>query len=129
MALTTKTKAPNQETECGTCGARVAFYRFGGMAQMYPHFYCDTCSNLFFSRAHHDLARRLPQDASLLERLADSLPSCPCGGRFRPGTNPKCPSCEAELKHRLDPVSRLSDPFAVLLAGASLCSMGDEDAV
>ncbi len=83
---------------------------------MYPHFYCDTCSNLFFSGAHHELVRRLPHDVSLLDRLARSLPSCPCGGRFRPGANPKCPSCDGELKHQLDPIARLSDPFAVLLS-------------
>ncbi len=109
-------------TQCGSCNAPAHFYRFGGMAQMHPHFYCDTCSNVYFSRAHHDLVRDAPTDTSLLAELAESLPACPCGGRFRPGANPKCPTCEGDMKHRLDPLARLSDPFVVLLAGASLCS-------
>ena len=121
MDLETIQKAPSQETQCGSCKTPVRFYRFGGMSELYPHFYCDSCSNLFFSEAHHARVLNAPPDASLLESVAATLPACPCGGRFRPGENPKCPNCGVELKHQLDPVARLTDPFGVLLSNASLC--------
>ena len=92
---------------------------------MYPHFYCDRCSNAFFSRAQHERVDRATVDTETLTALEAELPSCPCGGRFRPGANPKCPACSAEVGHRHDLVSRLTDPFLVLVEGSALFGPGE----
>ena len=61
----------------------------------------------------------------LLNHIAETLPACPCGGHFMPGTNPKCPSCGFEFANSADPVSRLTDPQVILINGA--CLFGDPE--
>jgi len=118
-------RRPTQETACPSCEEMIPFYRFGGMSEMYPHFYCDACSNVYFSRAHHAALVEGRADAAMLQKIGSELPRCPCGGQFRPGANPKCPACRAELPHRLDAEARLLDPFAVLVDGAVVCQVSD----
>ncbi|MCM3876034.1 MAG: hypothetical protein NEA02_06390 [Thermoanaerobaculia bacterium] len=96
----------------------VRYYYFSGMGDVSPHFYCDSCSNVFFRQSDRDRIRERQPSAELLEAIAQTLPGCPCGGRFVPGANPKCPHCHREIPHRADPVSRLDDPYAILLEGA-----------
>jgi hypothetical protein len=58
----------------------------------------------------------------ILDRIAEDLPICPCGGRFMPGTNPKCIHCSAEFAHQHDPVQRLHDPHMIVVDGACVFS-------
>ena len=116
----TSTHAPTASTPCPGCGKGIAHYRFSSMGDMAPHFYCDRCSNLFFRQSDADRLRTEPVGEELLRRIAATLPECPCGGHFRPGENPKCPHCGSAIPNRLDPVQRLTDPFAVIVEGAAL---------
>lgn len=54
----------------------------------------------------------------VVQRIAVTLPSCPCGGHFRPGANPKCPTCGTEFAHQHDVVRRLTDPQLIAMHGA-----------
>ena len=91
------------------------------MGGVYPHFYCDTCSNVYHNYKHKDLLLERGESAALLEEIQNELPECPCGGRFRAGANPRCPSCGAEMPHQASPLERLGDPCAIQLEGAVLC--------
>lgn len=87
------------------------------MSQAFPHFYCDRCSNVI----HRDKDQQLVWDKAtqeLLEAIAADLPACPCGGRFRPGSNPKCAHCGKDLQHQSDSVTRLHDPHMIAVDGA-----------
>ena len=89
------------------------------MSDCWPHFYCDTCSNAFYRAEDKDLAWN-ERNETVVKTLAETLPFCPCGGRFRPGANPKCPSCRADFSHQHDPVQRLTDPCVIVMDGACL---------
>ncbi len=112
---------------CPHCNAKIGFYKFSGMGDMAPHFYCDRCSNVFFDRRHRDLVRTGPLSKQVQTRIADDLPACPCGGRFQPGANPKCPTCRRELPHTGPPELRLQDPFAIVVEGAHLVTPEDDE--
>ena len=60
------------------------------------------------------------QSQELLDEIASMLPSCPCGGQFRPDQFPKCPHCQHEFREKKDPIWRMGDPNAILVEGASL---------
>ena len=94
------------------------------MSDCCPHFYCDRCSNAIQREADKKLIWD-EQSSELLARIAASLPACPCGGRFIPGANPKCPKCRAEFKHQDEPVRRLVDPHVILVDGAAF--FGDRE--
>ena len=112
--------APTASTPCPGCAKGISHYRFSSMGGMAPHFYCDRCSNVFFRESDADRLRIEPAGEALVGRIAATLPGCPCGGHFRPGANPKCPHCGWAIPNRLDPVQRLTDPFAILVEGAVL---------
>lgn len=105
---------------CPNCSEAIRYYHFGSMGDVAPHFYCSRCSNVYFRQSDHNLIRAEPPSEPLLNRIAAALPVCPCGGRFAPGENPKCPHCGSAIPHQLDPVQRLTDPYAVLVEGAVL---------
>ena len=90
------------------------------MGDLAPHFYCDTCSNVFFSESFRALLYEQKASSRLLAQIEESLPDCPCGGHFRSGANPKCPHCHHEIAHKRNAVERLDDPYAIVLEGASL---------
>ncbi|MGR9099767.1 MAG: hypothetical protein ACU826_04295 [Gammaproteobacteria bacterium] len=106
--------------KCPSCKRLTPVWRSSGMSENFPHFYCDTCSNAIHREADKALVYRSETSPDLLETIAASLPQCPCGGRFKPGANPKCPHCRAEYVHRSAPVKRLEDPNLILLDGACL---------
>ena len=113
------------EFQCPGCQTQTWAWRSSGMSASYPHFYCDRCSNAILRASDQDLLHAEADRAALLEQIAATLPACPCGGRFRPGTNPKCPHCGFEFTHSGDPVQRLTDPHVILIHGA--CLFGDPD--
>ena len=118
---------PNHTLACPHCGREIRCYRFSGMADLAPHFFCDTCSNLYFDEAQRALLYRRKATRRLLREMAASLPDCPCGGRFRPEADPRCPGCGRELEGDPDPLQRLTQPGAVLLAGARMVTPVPED--
>lgn len=123
--FTTYTREPTDELDCPNCRKSVRFYAFSGMGDMAPHFYCDLCSNVYFSEAQRDQLHERGASAELLEELEALLPRCPCGGQFRPNTSPKCPRCGYELSHQDSAIDRLTDPYAILVVGASVISAND----
>ena len=109
---------------CPACGYVARAWKSSGMSECRPHFYCDHCSNAIFREEDQSLSWN-EQNAEVLATIASTLPSCPCGGRFVPGANPKCPRCGAAFTHQADPVKRLSDPHVILLDGA--CFFGQSE--
>jgi hypothetical protein len=105
---------------CPSCHRLTAAWQSSGMSESFPHFYCDTCSNVIHRESDKDLVYRAEATQELLDTIAGSLPDCPCGGHFKPGANPKCPHCNAEYAHQWDPVERLLVPHMILLDGACL---------
>ena len=115
-----ESRTPTNEIRCKKCKRVIRYYLYSGMGDVAPHFYCDSCSNVFFRESDNHLLHTQGPTESLLNQLAASLPECPCGGRFRPGMNPKCPHCKFELVHQATAVDRLSDPYAIQLENSSL---------
>lgn len=116
------TQEPVASIPCPHCGLEIRYYHYSGMGEAAPHFYCNTCSNLYFNPRHRDLLYGREPSMELLKLIEQELPSCPCGGRFVPGSNPKCPHCGREVEHDSDPVERLSDPYAIQVEGARFIS-------
>jgi len=87
------------------------------MSQMYPHFYCSDCSNAIHREKDQCLVRN-DQSLEILQVIASSLPDCECSGKFVPGANPKCPTCQHEFRHQSSQLQRLSDPHIILIDGA-----------
>ena len=110
---------------CTTCRDVTKAWRSSGMSDSCPHFYCSKCSNVILRAEDRDLLRRRSPSPELVQEFAASLPACPCGGRFTPGANPKCRACGSELPHQSDPVTRLTDPFMIVLDGACVLT-GEE---
>lgn len=112
-----------REAKCPHCRASNLAYVMSGMSDSCPHFYCDRCSNVILRESDRDLLRTEQASEELLNKIASTLPHCPCGGRFAPNANPKCRKCGGEFKHQSDAVSRLADPFMICAEGA--CVFGD----
>jgi hypothetical protein len=109
------------DMKCPRCGKLTPAWRSSGMSQSFPHFYCDRCSNVI----HRDADQQLVWEKAtqeLLDKVAAALPECLCGGRFRPGANPKCQHCGAEMPHQADAVQRLHDPHMIVVDGACVFS-------
>lgn len=110
-----KMKCPNPK-----CGKETPAWQSSGMSDSCPHFFCDTCSNVIHREQDHALLYEHEANQELLEQIAATLPNCPCGGRFVPGANPKCPSCKTEYAHQWDAVKRLNVAFMPILDGSCL---------
>lgn len=90
-------------------------------------FYCTQCNNVYWSQSLKDkysgasqfeACQKLQNEG--LASIAASLPTCSCGGQFKPGANPKCPHCHHEFKHQDNPIERLADPHVILQNQACL---------
>ena len=106
--------------KCPECARLTPAWQSSGMSESFPHFYCDTCSSVLHRESDKELVYSAEPTQELLNRIAQILPACMCGGQFRPGANPKCPHCRAEYAHEWDPVKRLTLPFMILLDGSFL---------
>ena len=111
---------------CPSCQQATWAWRSSGLSQCCPHFYCDRCSNVIVRESDQLLSWNVPASMEIVQRIAASLPAYPCGGRFTPGADPKCPVCATPFKHPADIVKRLSDPNMIVLDGA--CAFGDRRA-
>lgn len=92
------------------------------MSDACPHFYCDWCSNVILREADRELVYNKEPSQELIDRIAATLPQCPCGGQFRPGANPKCRYCGSECPNSWDVVQRLHDPNMIVADGACVFS-------
>lgn len=115
----------NGTMRCRYCFHAVKAFRSSGMSEAFPHFYCNQCSNAIHrdtdnSLVYYVASSELSMD--LVNTIAATLPDCPCGGRFTPGANPKCPICCTEFKHQNDVVKRLTDYHVIVINGACLFS-------
>jgi hypothetical protein len=108
--------------KCPSCSLVTPAWRSSGMSDCAPHFYCNRCSNVIHRKADK-MASWERQDEEVLNHIAATLPECPCGGRFEPGADPKCPHCGTEFKNPTSAVERLKDLFMIVLHGA--CCFGD----
>lgn len=109
------------DMKCPRCERLTPAWRSSGMSDACPHFYCDRCSNVILREADRELAYN-NASREVLDKIAATLPSCPCGGRFRPGTNPKCRYCGSEMPNSWDVVQRLHDPNMIVIDGACVFS-------
>lgn len=108
---------------CPNCNLTIDFIRYSGMSNSYPHFYCDTCSNVFLLETYQmklpELSEKDTFDyAALLNEIVNVLPTCECGGKFTPGADPKCPHCQFEIKHQDPIIERLTDPYMIVTRGS-----------
>ena len=120
--METRTLDPSSSTPCPKCDATIRFYRFGGMGNVCPHFYCDLCSNVFHRESDFELIYGREPSPELLTQIAATLPLCPCGGRFSADSSPKCPACGHQIQHQSSPERRLFDPHAIVIENALYCT-------
>ncbi len=113
----TKRKYPYKET-CPICNYDFRFMRYSGMSLSYPHFYCDSCSNVILRKSDFEKVMRNDISEDLLRDIVQSLPKCSCGGKFSSGNNPKCPHCKNEIRHQDTAINRLTDPYLIVMEGA-----------
>lgn len=85
---------------CDSCGAEFGYYLVHNGFNDSLHVYCDSCG----STAIADLAgveARLPslpgRVTPITPDMEGLLQTCSCGGRFRRGAAPRCPSCREPL--------------------------------
>ena len=92
------------------------------MSECFPHFYCGKCSNVIWRTQDQKLVTEKGASEATLKEILDTLPYCSYGGCFEAGANPKCPSCGFEFEHQQTLVERLTDPYVILLQGATFKS-------
>lgn len=90
------------------------------MGEIFPHFYCDRCSNVYFNEKNRELIYKNNKSKELLEFIEKNLPHCCCDGKFTPYSGPKCPHCNHLLVQIVDPIARLDEPHAIVIDGAYL---------
>ena len=108
------------EGNCPFCNLKFRYMRYSGMSQLFPHFYCNTCSSVIHRKSDFDKVMRQGESEELLLEISKSLPNCPCGGQFSSGSNFKCPHCKKEISNLYSNVSRLTDPFMILIKDAKI---------
>lgn len=106
--------------KCPACTRLTPAWQSSGMSESFPHFYCDTCSNVINRQRDKDQVYTQTPTPELLKYIVDTLPDCPCGGHFKADTNPKCPHCRADYSHHWDAVKRLTLGQMILIDGATL---------
>ena len=109
-------------TKCPKCAAAIECWVTSGMSECYPHFYCNTCSNVLWREQDHDVIR--PDQVDVIQAMPAiiaSLPQCKCGGQFTLDAGPKCPACGYEFKQQTANLElRATEPHAILIAGAEM---------
>lgn len=111
------------DIKCPACNRLTPAWRSSGMSECFPHFFCDTCSNVI----HREEDKHLvwyEKSQKLLDQIAKTLPDCSCGGRFSPGCGPKCKHCGEEIPVVSDPVAYLHNPNMIITDGA--CAFSDK---
>ena len=109
--------------QCPKCSTTSLAWQSSGMSACEPHFYCNECSNavVMDSCKKYTWDQEVEINEELLNKICKLLPSCPCGGKFTAGCNPKCPKCKTDFSHQSSPIKRLTDPHVILINGACMC--------
>ena len=87
--------------DCEHCGRfyRYSLWNAGFSNNCYA--YCDQCGMLAIFDNANPMVAALPRGAVENEEIDESwepfLRRCPCGGRFRKGASPRCPTCNEPL--------------------------------
>ena len=87
--------------DCEHCGR---FYRYSLWHSGFgdnSYAYCDECGLLALLNYSNEYVASLPPPADRFGEIEESwepfLQVCPCGGHFRKGASPRCPSCREKL--------------------------------
>lgn len=92
------------------------------MSECFPHFFCDTCSNVI----HRESDKRLvwnEKSQEILDEIAKTLPKCSCGGQFSPNCGPKCKHCNTQIPVVRNAIEYLHNPNMIVADGA--CTFSD----
>ena len=87
--------------DCEHCGRiyRYSLWHSGFGDNSYA--YCDQCGALALLNYSNPEVAMLPKLSSQFQEIDESweayLRPCPCGGRFRKGSSPRCPFCNEPL--------------------------------
>lgn len=103
---------------CQKCKGIIYYNCYDSFANLYPHFYCNTCSNVLWREEDYKKVQKNALSTKLLITINTSLPNCPCGGRFQIDANPKCPNCHVEIIHKIDFLDRLKDANVLVIEKA-----------
>ena len=109
--------------QCPGCAARIEYWRTSGMSECYPHFYCNTCSNILWRKRDYTILRDEKTDVrTAILQIVKTLPKCKCGGNFTLEAEPKCPFCGRELlgRQQISLELRAEEPHALLTEGAEM---------
>ena len=88
--------------DCEHCGR---FYRYSLWHSGFgdnSYAYCDECGMLALLNYSNESVAALPSPVDKFGEIEESwepfLQACPCGGHFRKGASPRCPSCRFYVK-------------------------------
>lgn len=109
------------DVQCPNCNGLTPAWRSSGMSNCFPHFFCDTCSNVIHRESDQLLVWN-NKSQELLDQIAKTLPSCTCGGRFAPKCGPKCRYCKSEIHIVRDAIDYLHNPNMIVVDGACVFS-------
>lgn len=109
------------EIKCPKCRGLTPAWRSSGMSDQFPHFFCNTCSNVIHRESDQLLVWN-DKSQAILDQIAETLPNCTCGGRFAPKCGPKCMHCKSEIPVVADPIAYLHNPNLIVIDGACVFS-------
>ena len=110
------------DLKCPNCSGLTPAWRSSGMSECFPHFFCDTCSNVI----HRESDKRLvwsEKSQEILDAISKTLPTCSCGGQFSPNCGPKCKHCNTQIPVVRNAVEYLHNPNMIAADGA--CAFSD----
>ncbi len=111
------------DVKCPKCNGLTPAWRSSGMSECFPHFFCDTCSNVIQRESDKKIVWH-DKSQEALEKIAKTLPKCSCGGQFAPSCGPKCKHCNTEIPIVRDAVEYLHNPNMIVVDGA--CTFSDK---
>jgi hypothetical protein len=109
------------EIKCPNCSGLTPAWRSSGMSECFPHFFCNRCSNVIHRESDQTLVWN-EKSQEILDKIAETLPICSCGGRFAPNCGPKCLHCKKEIPIVADPIAYLHNPNMIVVDGACVHS-------
>jgi len=126
MEIVEYDRAANQwvgDLHCPFCDGLTPGWRSSGMSDCFPHFFCNSCSNVIHRHQDQVLVYNNEKSIELLNQIASTLPNCPCGGMFSPNSGPNCSHCDKQIPLVADAVAYLHNPNMVVVDGA--CAYSD----
>jgi len=125
-------------TKCPFCGEDIAFTTLTNWDAPVPFFYSNLGNDVALRKS--DIKRvdeyflsgkkSLPELEELWNKIVNSLPPAPDGGKFELWSNVKCPHCKTEIPYNKgvrDINIRIWDPHIILIDGAVVLDDTFED--